>query len=161
VSDSRTGPVLLLLLVMLLVGLFVLGVGFGTNDRGAGCDALPTTPAERERLRKKWFSPKSIAAKDLKLAKSPSCHVVGSTIEFTGTCAIVFPASKGMSRDLVLSASSAIDAVIHMESDDQSKPFPDLKASIKSDKTSISIPRDGGRVTLTCGSQSPCKALVH
>ena len=154
---GSVSPVVLLILA-LLVGLFVFAAVAGARGGLSSGGCLPTRPADREALGKRWFAPSPPEARHV----HASCPLVGTTLKVKAACVVTVDATgpepahwwqkiAAAFRDRPRRLSVTATTRLEMDVDDHGKDAARVKATLEEAKsTDVTISRAGATLTLTC-----------
>lgn len=156
--NREVSPKLLVVLVVLLVALSVAsGVIGAVRDPSA---PLQTPPAWIGSFRGLIATPRPVQTQDVGSASPGECAglLAGTPLTITQSCELEIVRASDRVRALSLQSLSGNVQVVYVSSDPDQPPLkPTLKPD--GDGVTLQVPKDGGTLTMTCGS-SPCVITV-
>ena len=156
-------PKVLFVILVLLIILFVVGVGVGSTqaDRPTG-----QTPSWVERLSKLLVSKQALKAEDIDVSIPPECGQQLQAGEFIipagQTCWLTIKPSRANVRTLTLRLEQGTAAAIRLEPNGEDQLTNKKTLSSPGDEMRLSIMKEGGTLQVGCLGigGSPCRLRV-
>src|SRR4051812_39684728 len=100
-SDASKPLLIVVIVLLVVVALFAVGPTMGAAGLG-GCDCLPSSADDRERLRARFFKAKAVT-----LGELSGCPKADGALRVKDACVVTISSADRDSRDLIIEGDHA------------------------------------------------------
>lgn len=163
--ELKPSTVLLILAVVVVVALYVLGVGLGATDRSEGSRRPAVTAEKRQEWRERFIKPRPVEAEELKVAQGAPCSLAGQALSVTPGQPCRLEVTEGGARGRTLEVVPQ-GSVVAFTFTPKSKPALVVTEDATADAKKLDVMKEGASLELRCvpgpsGPTAPCRVLLR
>jgi hypothetical protein len=163
--ELKPSTVLLLLAVVVVVALYVLGVGLGATDPSEGRRRPAVTAEQRQAWRERFIKPRPVNADELKLAQGAPCTLAGQEVSVTlgQPCRLEVEEGGARGRTLEVVPQASLVALTFTP---KSKPALVVTEDATANAKKLDVMKEGASLELRCvrgltGSAALCRVRLQ
>lgn len=163
--ELKPSTVVLILAVVLVVAVYVLGVGLGATDRSESRRQPAVTAEERQRWRERFLKPRPVEAEELSVREGSSCKLAGQELSVTQgqTCRLVVAEDGLRGRTLEVVPQGALVSLDYTPAKGPALPVSEDNFG---DAKRFDVMGEGGELEVRCvrsltGSPALCRVLLR
>jgi hypothetical protein len=163
--ELKPSTVLLILAVVVVVALYVLGVGLGATDPSEGSRRPAITAEQRQQWRERFIKPRPVEADELKVAQGAPCKLAGQELSVTQGAPCRLEVAEGGARGRTLEVVPQA-SVVALTFTPKSKPALVVTEDATAEAQKLDVMKEGANLELRCvrgltGSPALCRVRLR
>lgn len=163
--ELKPSTVLLILAVVVVVALYVLGVGLGATDSSEGSRQPAVTAEQRQEWRERFIKPRPVEPGELALEEDAPCTLKGQEVSVTQgqPCGVVVAAGGARGRTLEVVPQASVVSFTFRPNEERAL---DVTEDAATGAEKLDVLRTGGSLELRCvrglsGSPALCRVRLQ